>query len=277
MAVQVLHLRIHQHRTAFTHANTEPHDRIAVYARDALYGTDARTFGQGRDYRGLPFFVEYISHEVNVLQKRHIVKPFLCYTFYLSGIIMANSRGRRTLRRQLQEAGLGALLKPIPPALAPSAVPLWKKIPSSVYAVLGALAVLIAILQGYPWLSLQEGPILTPKNPYTELFSVSNTGYVPVTDLDAICSEAFHNSSIDFSNSPMRQNGFAKYLPHGVSATLPCFSFIKTSNVAAGATLDVDIEYSIYPFKWAILRKRQSFHFRLVGDGGSAHWKFLAP
>src|ERR1700730_9517027 len=101
---------------------------------------------------------------------------------------MANSKGRRKLRRILQEQGLSVPQPaPVTPRTPEPSIPFWKRIPGWLYGAVVALSVLITTLEGYPWLSVQEGPLLDPQNPYSELFSVSNGGYAPVSNLGAYC------------------------------------------------------------------------------------------
>jgi hypothetical protein len=75
------------------------------------------------------------------------------------------------------------------PAIAPPKASLLRRILSWKWAWALAVfaATVVSLLEGYPWLSIQEGPLLDPSNPYSEMFSVSNGGYVPITDLDASC------------------------------------------------------------------------------------------
>lgn len=93
---------------------------------------------------------------------------------------MANSRGKRAIRRALQEVGLGWLLKTTP---QPPPKSFWKKIPATVYAAVGGLALLITLLGGYPWLSIEETGFLDPDNPYSQTFVVSDGGYIRIIDL----------------------------------------------------------------------------------------------
>jgi hypothetical protein len=101
---------------------------------------------------------------------------------------MASSRDRRKLRRMLQEAGLS--LPRVPPSKPPTKEPspfFWKKIPAWVYLCIGALSIVITLLEGYPWLSIEEGGFLEPSNPYSKMFKATNSGYLPVTHLTAQC------------------------------------------------------------------------------------------
>jgi hypothetical protein len=55
---QVLHLGIKQHCATFSDFDAEPHDGIAVNARNPLNRANARTFCQCSDYRDLLVGIE---------------------------------------------------------------------------------------------------------------------------------------------------------------------------------------------------------------------------
>jgi hypothetical protein len=156
--------------------------------------------------------------------------------------------------------------------------PFWKRIPAWVYAAAAFVSIGITLAEGYPWLAIQEGALLNPSNPYSEMFSVTNGGYVPVTDLDASCIMNFESPHDIFSNSGSRFTNFAGYLAHGATATIPCFRTLNGYQVPSGARFDVIIGYAYYGLNYTRLRRHQSFHFQsVVGKDGSHHWIFLAP
>jgi hypothetical protein len=204
---------------------------------------------------------------------------------------MANSKGRRKLRRLRKE---GRQSMPPPPPSEPRkemAKPILKnikRIPRWFYLsiVLGTL--IVTLLEGYPWLSIQRDDSLSSTNPLATTFSISNEGYVPVTDLQANCTFSFGNK-----DSPMHvQNNtigyddyFSTWLPHGATVTTPCFdalehmaaiiigppykdprNFIETS-------LIISISYSFFHINQKRFRRLQTFHFSMVrGDDNSPHW-----
>jgi hypothetical protein len=192
---------------------------------------------------------------------------------------MANSRGRRTIRRALQEVGLGWLLKPTPPA---PPKPFWKKIPIAVYAVLAVLALLVTLLEGYPWLSIEEGYLLDRSNPYSELFVVTNTGYIPVTDLGATCSVRLSVANGTTLTMPpdtgLQFPHFADYLGHEGHATIPCFRAVESSGmVEGGAALTITISHALWSVNIKAFRRSQRFRFKSIGaKDGSQHWEFLS-
>ena len=64
-------------------------------------------------------------------------------------------------------------------------------------------------------------------NPYSEIFKLRNGGYIPVTDLDAHCRSSLigpGNNRID--NYGAHFLGFADYLGHDGTVTIPCFRAI---------------------------------------------------
>jgi hypothetical protein len=172
----------------------------------------------------------------------------------------------KTTPRQIQQ-----------PPVAPSQS-LIRKVPKAVWWVIGALAVIVTLLEGYPWLSIQEGVLLNPSNPYSELFSISNAGYIPVTDLDASCVVNFQSPHSSMTNSGATFRGFAQYIGHGKTATIPCFMTVSAWQVPSGARFDVYISYAFYHLNFDRLRRHQVFQFQcILGNDGAPHWIFLAP
>jgi hypothetical protein len=162
---------------------------------------------------------------------------------------------------------------------------LLKRLPTWFYIFLSAVAITIALLQSYPWLSLEEGIPLDPQNPFTTLFDVSNSGYIPLTDLEAACQITVetdrHSNAHNFS---IRFPEFSSYLSHGDSRTIPCFQAVaRTPPTTPGALavagnitmsdINVIIAYSFYHINWKRLRRHQSFHLYGMKDtAGIFHW-----
>ena len=160
--------------------------------------------------------------------------------------------------------------------------PFWKRTPKPIYAVLGVAALAVTLLEGYPWLSIQEGSLTDPGNPFSEMFKVVNGGYVPVTNLDAVCllgGEQPGRVYISPGAYKIIQTGFANYLEHDKAATIPCFGSlgIEDSNISGGATMEVTISYAFWHLNWNPLRRSQTFRFTSVrGTDGSQHWQFIS-
>jgi hypothetical protein len=168
---------------------------------------------------------------------------------------------------------------PLPALLPPPPQPRATGRARAVRFVGSALAVvglIIGLLQVYPWLSIQEGAMLNPGNPYSELFTISNQGYIALTDLDARCTINLATPHGSISNSGATYTNFAGYLSHGIPATIPCFRMISATQIASGSRLDVTISYAFYHL--AGLRRHQTFHFQnIVGSDHIPHWISLAP
>jgi hypothetical protein len=230
---------------------------------------------------------------------------------------MANSRDRRTLRRALQESGLGSLLKPSPPSgeeetTAPNtsktprqtAKPakeksrpqqskgersLSSRIPGWLWGTLVFLTLLITLLEGVPWLSVEENALLDPNNPYSALFYVVNDGYAPIADLDVDCLPEFlTKDGGEMDASVLQFLHFADYLHHSGKASIPCFTALSTnpqipasfmtfnSTGFVKAELTVTISYSFYPLHSRHFRRHQSFRFHGVNDSsGHMQWTFI--
>jgi hypothetical protein len=194
---------------------------------------------------------------------------------------MGNSRGRRKFRRL---AGERSSSKRQPPAATisqqstPSNLPFWKRIPGWIYGAILISSVLITLLEGYPWLSIQEGSLLDPQNPYSELFSIANGGYAPVSDLSADCIIDLKAGNIVIGNSGARFDHFAHYLVHGGNTTIPCFrTIVIDGRPLSSADLTIRITYSFYPLTYRLLRRQQTFKFRAVkASDGSLRWTFLS-
>src|ERR1700732_580703 len=102
---------------------------------------------------------------------------------------MANSKGRRKLKRMLQEAGLGSLLAiPAQPTQPPASKSILRRTLYCLYWFCSICAIAIGISQGYPWLRLERDYSLNPSNPFAQRWLLVNGGYIPLTDLDADCS-----------------------------------------------------------------------------------------
>jgi hypothetical protein len=179
----------------------------------------------------------------------------------------------------LQEAGLGELLRPTVPPPSTKPVRFWKKIPLAVYAVLGASALLITLLEGYPWLTIQETGALNPTDPYSEMFTIRNSGYWPLINLNADCAYSFNISFAKVSDAHAMQQGFfADVLIHDKPVTIPCFENLQIKNllISSGATLTIRIGYGFYPVSNAHFRTSQVFRFEsALGENGAHHWKYL--
>ena len=191
---------------------------------------------------------------------------------------MGNSKDRRKAKRQPQAQGLQVPHQPPMPPQRKNRKQFWQRVPGWLWTVIVAFSVLITVAEGYPWLSIQEGPLLEPSNLYSELWNVSNGGYIPLTNLDVTCSLNFKGPHIHFNGNSFTYTNFAWHLAHGAQATIPCFHIYSGKSGYIGATLDVEIEYAIYHLNWKPLRRLQTFHFESVGsDGAPQHWIFLAP
>jgi hypothetical protein len=190
---------------------------------------------------------------------------------------MGNSKDRRKLRRLIQQLGLS--MPPKTPAAPKKSVssPFWKRIPAWVYATAALFSIVITLAEGYPWLSIQRGGMLDSRNPFSEMFEISNGGYVPLTNLNAYCVPNFVAPHIHMENNTAEIDNFATYLAHNRTVTLPCFQLIRVTQVPSGARLDIAISYAFYHLNLRWLRRSQVFHFQSIrGEDGSQHWQFLS-
>ena len=166
--------------------------------------------------------------------------------------------------------------QPIKPPSLPPPPSMWRRLPAAIWWSVGAFAIFATLLQAYPWLAIEQGSLLNPSNPYSELFVVSNQGYIPLAHVDAACVVNYDSPNSHFRNSGTRFPNFAGYLSHGSSATVPCFMTLDTNQVPTGARLDVMISYALYPLDFR--RHIQVFHFvNIIGIDGQPHWIIYAP
>jgi len=149
--------------------------------------------------------------------------------------------------------------------------------------VLGVAALAVTLLEGYPWLSIQEGALINPGDPFTEMFKVTNSGYIPATNLDAVCFFGGGEQPGRIHMGPravkILRPGFADYLAHDKTATIPCFGalVIDDANISGGATMEITISYAFWRLNWNPLRRSQTFRFTSVrGTDGSQHWQFIS-
>ena len=187
--------------------------------------------------------------------------------------------GRRRNKKRRPTANKTPAPPPAPPSPSRSQqIHWWRRILHWKWAVLVFVATVVTLAEGYPWLSIEEGWMLDPHNPLSEMFRVVNGGYLPVTNLDAICETTFTNANhISFYDNRFRFDNFADYLAHDGSATIPCFRGINSRPMETGTTLDITINYSLYHINFSLLRRSQKFRFRSVTDkAGSHHWIFLS-
>lgn len=207
---------------------------------------------------------------------------------------MASKRGRKRERQKQRQAMQAAPQTPPrrPPNSVASSTPepsrlrlslktlwAWLKLPKWVWVALVVLATVITLLEGYPWLSVEEGARLDERNPYSTLFSVTNEGYIPATDFDSDCSLSFTDNERSNFNTTVVNHHFAQRLNHAGKATLPCFRSVLLGQYASFTRvgdLTETVTYSLYPFSFKFLRKRQVFRFSAVsGQDGKMHWIFV--
>lgn len=153
----------------------------------------------------------------------------------------------------------------------------WKRIPAWIWVALAFLSIVVAMLQAYPWLSIQETISLDPSNPYSELFLLVNEGYLPVTNLDADCGFSFEASPrINIQRNIAEFPNFARFVPHSGMVTLPCFRTVTGTWQFTSAQLNVTATYSYYGIPWQLFRRHQTFLFRAVkASDGSLHWTYV--
>jgi len=165
-----------------------------------------------------------------------------------------------------------------PPALAKD--PFWKRSHKTLYGSIVVATLSITLLEGYPWLSIQENAFLDPLDPYSQMFSITNQGYIPLTDVDVNCLPSYTTSAnVEFRNIAFPFHGVADYLGHAGTVTIPCFQIADVvkivGNKLPNATLEIVVTYALYHANVKPLRRSQRFHFRsVIARDQSQHWEF---
>jgi hypothetical protein len=157
----------------------------------------------------------------------------------------------------------------------------------------GLLGAAITVLTLYPFLAVQQGDAIDPRNPYSSMFSVVNKGFFPVTDLDVDClPEMDVGKNFSLGNNRIVYERFGKYLPHEGQVTIPCFKVLSFGGgddlpsalnvnldpkILRSAKLTIKISYSFFPVTWRKLRRNQTFQFTaLKNSTGQWVWTFVS-
>jgi hypothetical protein len=189
---------------------------------------------------------------------------------------MANSKGRRRIRRDLQAVGLGWLLKPP----SPTTIPLWKKISSRGYLTLGLVAAMLAILTVSPSWTLSEGQQTNTADSFSTVFNVTYEGYWPVFNPTLDCDAEYRFKP---SRSPARGlkiHGSPQLPPmiigHGRTFTTPCnWATVgmdaSVQHPLVRSTIDFSLRYAIWPLPWKWGHK--TFHLISAGTQNDQHWE----
>lgn len=203
---------------------------------------------------------------------------------------MANSKDRRKLRRQIQEAGLGNLLHlstDSPPAPLPAEARLSKRLLAVLSLLLAVLGGVFAFVQFYPWLEIGKDESLSSGNPFRTMFVAENQGYAFVSNIQVWCGADLKTSDgFSFTNNNVHFSVAGNY-GHGERFTLPCTRTVALKDgqvpsamglkgarlVAAG--MRVIIAYSLIELGPLHVRRSQQFYLRAVrADDGSFHWEY---
>jgi hypothetical protein len=131
----------------------------------------------------------------------------------------------------------------------------------------------VSLLVLYPWLSIEPGERLRPKDPFGIILNVSNEGYLPLRDISIACNfdltdireNTLKNVSVSFDH-------FQESLSYKRKLSLPCFRAAKIEVPLKQVSLRVFVSYNIWK-----LPGRRTQQFSLIGEAGSEqnwHWLF---
>jgi hypothetical protein len=157
-----------------------------------------------------------------------------------------------------------------------------RKIPWGVWTFIAVLALVVTLLEGYPWLSIEENANLDERNPYSTMFLIANEGYVPATDVTVDCKVSSLATDVGSTAQNLRLTArVASFMTHSQRRTLPCFQMIGLDNSVSFAEvgdLTMTVTYSLFPFSpvFSGLRRNQVFHFKSISShDGRIHWEFV--
>jgi len=193
---------------------------------------------------------------------------------------MGRRRRKRKPLPKPQEAKLQLPPEPLSQLQPQALVPLWKRIPAWAYVALGMLAALIGIIQSYPFFSCTEGARLQPSDPYSQMFVLTNEGYIPVTNPQISCLYQMkiveYGTSTFISIPIMPVVSHPNILAHGGRVTASCYAQVKGITVVPGSKLDVTINYAFWHMDFSWLRRSQTFHLQSVGGAdNTVYWQFM--
>ena len=198
---------------------------------------------------------------------------------------MGSSRNRRKVRRELQSVGMWPPPQ-VPPATAvvqanaapASSESLLGRGAKRLWGIFSAAVLLFGVFSTfYPWLSIEDGVFMNPRQPFEVVFPITNSGWLSATKLSGGCTENFRLESAEIhdsrsENNTIGVNRLASSLPHLHKAFLPCSSGIIGFDNAAvpGSTCDLTIRYGLLGLP---IHMPQRFHLVLFRDAdGHYHW-----
>jgi len=129
----------------------------------------------------------------------------------------------------------------------------------------------VGYAQVRPNLSIERGERLEQNNPYSELSTIVNEGYIEATDIRADCTVSAHFGGLHVADSHFVNDVEPDQLQHGKYTTAPCFHAISNYGTLAAGTLSIDVMYRW--LKW--MKSHQTFRFELERDrsGGGVKWR----
>jgi hypothetical protein len=139
--------------------------------------------------------------------------------------------------------------------------------------------VLIAYVALWPQLSINQDFSFDSQNVFNTSFSVTNEGFLPLTDLSVTCTGTFvmHTQDNQFSGnfgSNTDFPGFSKKLSFKHRLSLPCNHNVVANRhpIDPGATLGIKIHYRILGLP---ISRPQSFSFlAIAGADMQLHWVY---
>jgi hypothetical protein len=175
-------------------------------------------------------------------------------------------RRERLLSARLLETPLGSPPPPPPPSLLKR----MRHAAGWVWGVIAGVATLSSLYIFWPDLKVSPDGLLDPKNPFTVMFKVENTGFVPVSNLRFYCD--IDDLYVDYAEQlnfwlPPHQ---VRVLGKKQATTTPCTIQAKGVQGEAHADFETVVVYS----SW-VPRYHHQLRQRFVGTPGTDgtwHW-----
>jgi hypothetical protein len=136
---------------------------------------------------------------------------------------------------------------------------------------IGALALILAIIELRPTLTASYSPPTDPARLLSSRFTITNDGYLPLNGVHAICYIEKTHSPYTYSNMARGVSPYNATLDPSDALTVPCDSDVHIiQNPVQDADLAIVVAYRSWPFTF--IRHRKFFRFVSRRNGQTITW-----